>query len=406
MTDPRETAPPVTGNPGAPAPRRRRGRAWLYGPYLALAVMAVLWSLGWLYVRHRAGAEIDAFLAREAAAGRTWTCPGRTIGGYPFRIELRCEGVTFARADLTWQVGPVVAVAQVYDLGHAIVEATGPLRLKEGSTTLDADWRQLQASFHAALSGFQRASLVVEGPKGTVEGVVLGTAAPGAPTTPPPAGAVPPVPAPPPPEATPVPVTFAAEHLEVHGRPTPGRFEAEGAVDVSARLQGAMLPLLDPVLGSSDPAAFTLDATMSRARGFGARPLPLELERWRGEGGGLDVTALSLAKGERRIQARGRLGLDDAHRLTGDAQLRAAGVEALVASVMGQRFGAERGALIGNLVGGLLNGLARPRGGAAAIEQGGGGDPGLKPLPPLRLADGRVFLGPLAIPNLRLVPLY
>ena len=35
-----------------------------------------------------------------------------------------------------------------------------------------------------------------------------------------------------------------------------------------------------------------------------------------------------------------------------------------------------------------------------------GGETPLKPLPPLRLGDGRIMLGPFTIPNVRLEPLY
>lgn len=406
MTDLRADAPPPDGTPEIVAPPRRRSRFWLYAPYVGLLVLAVAWTIGWFLIRARAVSEIEGFFAREAAAGRTWDCPGRTVGGYPFRLELRCDALTFARSDLTFGVGPVVAVAQVYQPGHVIVEAKGPLRLKEGGTTLDADWRLLEASFHAALNGFQRLSLVVENPKGTVEGVVLGQTAPGAPApeAPPAPGAQP---AAPPPGTSPVPITFSADHFEAHARPTPGRFDADGAIDLAARLQRAVLPVLDPALGGSEPADMALDATVNRARGFGPGPLPGELERWRTAGGSLDLTRLSLSKGARRVQARGTLALDEAHRLSGEAALRAAGVEQIVSAIMGQQFGAERGALIGNLVGQLLGGLARPRNGTAPSDTPAtGDDAGLKPLPSLRLADGRVFLGPLAIPNVRLVPLY
>ncbi len=403
MTDLRADASPTDAPPETPVPRRR-SRFWLYAPYVALLVLAVAWSVGWVLIRARAVSEIDGFLAREAAAGRTWDCPGRSVTGYPFRIEVRCEALRLARSDLTLALGPVVAVAQVYQPGHVIVEAKGPLRLKEGGTTLDADWRGLEASVHAALAGFQRLSLVVEGPKGTLEGVLLGKAAPDAPApeAPPPGSP----PATPPPGTSPVPIPFAAERFEAHARPTPGRFETDGAVDLSARLAKATLPVLDPVLGGPEPADLALDATIDRARGFGPRPLPVELERWRAAGGGLDVTRLSLAKGPRRIQARGTLALDAAHRLSGEASLRAVGVEQIVGAIMGQQLGAERGAMIGNLVGQLLGGLARPRNGTPAEPPAAGDEAGLKPLPALRLAEGRVFLGPLAIPNVRLVPLY
>ncbi|MFX5480949.1 DUF2125 domain-containing protein, partial [Acinetobacter baumannii] len=74
-----------------------------------------------------------------------------------------------------------------------------------------------------------RASLVVDAPQGTVQ------------------------------SPDPGPVDFAAQHLELHARPTPGRFESDGAVDVSLRLAKAAVPRLDALAGSSDPADIDLD---------------------------------------------------------------------------------------------------------------------------------------------------
>ena len=363
--DPSDHAPV----PPPKAPRSRRG---LFLPYILLLTLALLWTAGWFYVRGRAASEIDGWIAREAKAGRTWTCADRSITGYPFRIELRCGSVSFARADGRFRLGPLTAVAQVYQPRHVLMLAEGPFHVEQGDLVGDATWTMLEGSFHGASDGFVRASLVVDAPAVTVAG------------------------------ATPDPVAVSARHLELHARPTPGRFDSDGAVDLSLRLSQALAPMADALIGNADPADLTLDATVNRATVLGTGTVARELERWRQADGSLDIAGLSLAKGERRLQAKGSLGIDQDHRVEGQLDLRAAGVEALVASIVGQRFGADRGALVGNLVGGLLGLRRRPEG-----EPGhAGGDAALKPLPPLRLADGRLMFGPIAIPNVRLQPLY
>lgn len=163
------------------------------------------------------------------------------------------------------------------------------------------------------------------------------------------------------------------------------------------------LPLADAALGNADPADLALDATLNRATTLSTGTLARELDTWRQAGGSLDLTLLSLSKGERRFQAKGILDLDAAHRPQGQLDLRAAGVEALIGQVMGQRFGAEKGALIGNLVGQLLGRRNQASAEAGAAAQG---DPSLKALPPLRLTEGRVMLGPFPIPSVQLPPLY
>lgn len=353
---------------------RAYGRLGLFLPYVALAVLAALWSGGWIWARNRAAAEMDAWVAREAAAGRTWSCTDRTITGYPFRIELRCAALSLARADGGFTLGPVTAVVQVYDPRHVIVQASGPFHTTQGALTGDATWRGLQASFHGTATGFTRADLVVDDAQGRVVG------------------------------AGPDPIDFAMQHLELHGRPSPGRFESQGAVDVSLQARQTALPALDALTGSDEPADIALDATLERATGIGTRALPVELERWRRADGRLDVTLLSVAKAAQRLRAKGEVGLDEAHRPAGAFEVRTAGLESLVGRIMGARLGAERGALIGNLVGQFLGGLQR-RAPTEPADSPAGAE-ALKTLPPLRLAEGRLMLGPLPIPNVALPSLY
>lgn len=366
-------ANPAGGLSEAPPPAsRRRGRLGLFLPFILLGLVVALWSAGWFYVRDRAGREIDGWLAREAAAGRAWTCADRSITGYPFRLELRCGSLALARSDGGFTLGPLTAVVQIYQPRHALFEAAGPFQVRQGDLTGEARWTALRGSFHGTADGFLRASLAVDGPQIEVDGAV------------------------------PEPVSVAAQHLELHARPTPGRFDSDGAVDISLRLTQALAPIADALVGNRDPADLALDATLTRATVLRTGTVARELEKWRQAEGSLDIAGLSLVKGANRVQAKGSLDIDEAHRPAGQIDLRAAGVEGLVAGLVGQRYGADRGALVGNLIGGLLGSLAKPRGAEAAAP----GEAPLKPLPPLRLVDGRLLFGPFQIPNVRLPALY
>lgn len=353
-----------------PARRPGRSRRGLFLPYILLALIVVAWSAGWFWIRDRAAREIDGWQAREAAAGRNWTCADRSLTGYPFRIELRCSAVTLDRSDGRFRLGPVTAVAQVYQPRLVLFESAGPFHVEQGTLIGDAAWRALRGSFHGAAEGFTRASLVVDGPDVTVT------------------------------EAGPGPIAMAGRHLELHARPSPGRAETDGAVDISLQLAQARVPQLDALTGSPDPADLSLDATVTQATVLRTGPVPRELERWRQAGGSLELTAVALAKGAQRVQAKGTLGLDTAHRPAGQLDLRAAGVDALVGSIVGQRFGSERGALVGQLVGGLLGLGRRPEADSRTDS------PPLKALPPLRLVDGKLVFSGFPIPNVFLPALY
>lgn len=354
----------------SPRGDRRRSRLGLFLPYILLAVVVVAWSAGWFWIRGRAAGEIDAWMAREAAAGRNWGCTDRTLTGYPFRIELRCSAVTLDRSDGRFRLGPTTAVAQIYQPRLVVFESAGPFHVEQGALTGDASWRALQGSFHGASDGFTRASVVMDDPKVAVTGAETGA------------------------------IDVSGQHLELHARPDPGRYASEGAVDVSLRLTRAEVPQLDALTGTQDPADLALDATLSQATILRTGPVPREMERWRLAGGTLDIAGLSLAKGAQRIQAKGTLALDAAHRPTGQLDLRAAGIDALVGSIVGQRFGSDRGALVGQLVGGLLGLSRRPQPDAPADTTP------LKDLPPIRLVDGKVVFSGFPIPNVDLPALY
>ncbi|GJE13070.1 MULTISPECIES: DUF2125 domain-containing protein [Methylobacterium] len=354
----------------SPGSGARRSRLGLFLPYVLLAIVVVGWSAAWFWIRARTADEIDGWIAREAAAGRTWTCADRSLGGYPFRIELRCSAVTLERVDGRFRLGPSTAVAQIYQPRLVVFESAGPFHVEQGDLTGDASWKAFQGSFHGAAEGFTRASAVIDAPNVTVTG------------------------------AEPGPIAVSGRHLEVHARPAPGRYEAAGAVDVSLRLVQAASPQLDALTATRDPADLALDATLTQATVLRTGTVARELERWRQAGGALDLTALSLAKGAQRVQAKGTLALDNAHRPAGQIDLRAAGVDALIGSIVGQRFGSERGALVGQLVGGLL-GLGRRPDAEASTDT-----TPLKALPPLRLVDGKLVFSGFPIPNVSVPALY
>jgi hypothetical protein len=278
--------------------------------------------------------------------------------------------VTLERADGRFRLGPSTAVAQIYQPRLVVFESVGPFHVEQRDLLGDASWKGLQGSFHGAAEGFTRASLVVDSPDITVTG------------------------------AEPGPIAVTGRHLELHARPTPGRYESDGAVDLNLRLTQAAVPQFDALTGTRDPADLALDATLTQAAVLRTGTVARELERWRQAGGALELTGLSLAKGDQRLQAKGTLALDSAHRPAGQIDLRAAGVDALVGSIVGQRFGSDRGALVGQLVGGLLGLGRRPD-----AETPADGAP-LKALPPLRLVDGRLVFSGFPIPNVHVPALY
>jgi hypothetical protein len=342
------------------APAGRQSRFWLYAPFVLLALVAAAWTGAWFYIRGRTVQGLDEWIAAEARDGRAWTCADRRIEGYPFRIELTCSTLTVQGNGATGSFGRVEAVAQVYQPLHTIVQVDGPLRLSDGRTTLEAQWRLLEASVRLSRAGLQRASLFAQAPQARIMGL-------------------------------PTDLVLSSESLDLHVRPNPAR-GADDAADIAASARGARVPPLDALMGGSEPANLQLDLTVTQARGFADGFGPDEVDSWRAAGGQVEILLLSVAKGPRRLEAKGTLRLDDERRPAGQLALSGTGLEELIANLTGNRNGGLFGALLGQA-------------GAKAQSQSIG-SPALVPLPPVRLDNGRVALGPFTVPNARLPALY
>jgi hypothetical protein len=344
-----------------PTENKRYSRFWLYTPFILLLLVAIAWSVAWFLIRNRAAETLDAWLAAEARGGRQWACADRTIAGYPFRIEIVCDTLELKQGAVTASFGRTEAIAQVYQPRLVIAEMAGPLRVSDGQVTVQGQWDLLQASIHASQTGLRRLSLAATAPKFTVTGLL------------------------------PQEIATSGQHLELHMRPNPSR-ASENAYDAALAVRQASLPMLDALIGGTELTDLNADVTATQTAGFRGRPLAEELERWRNAGGTLDILMLSVAKGPRRLEAKGQLNLDEEHRPAGQLSLSAAGLDGLIGNITGSRAG---GALLGALLG------QNPR-----AQGKNNGQPQLAQLPPLTLDNGFLAMGPFVIPNVRLQPLY
>ena len=335
---------------------RRPSRLRLYAPFIALAVLAIGWSVAWFLIRGRVVSGLDEWIAAEAGAGRRWTCVDRTVGGYPFRIEIGCASLKLERRELAAELGRLHVVAQVYNPSHIIAEAAGPLRVTSGAGTITSTWRLLQASVVTS-PGAERAAIVADEPTVRVE------------------------------RAGSAPFDAAARRSEVHVRPDPAE---RTTADISLSSTGAAIAGLDALVGGTEPADLDLALAVTRAYDLPTRPIWTELDRWRSAGGVANLQRLSVRKGSRRIEATGTAGVDEGRRPTGQLQVSATKLDGVLGRLVG-------GGLAGGVLGALLGG------GSARTAPA---EPGLRPLPPVRLENGRVYLGPLPIPGVTVPPLY
>jgi hypothetical protein len=362
----------------SPARKSRpfRSRLGLYLPFVGLLVLALGWTALWFYGRHRTAQEMDLFMVRQAGMGRVWSCPERRISGYPFRIEIRCAKPTFqqseeearggsARLPTTGSLEALTAVATTagaLTMGHVIMEFASPLRVvREGVSDMSMSWESARSSVSGSLSRLDRASLDVLKPDVsiTVAGAVVFRA--------------------------------RADKLDLHLREASG--QPAGTFDLALSLVNAATPQLDSIMGNADPFNASFDGRVFGLTGIDRRDWKATLDTWRASGGVMRVERLALAKGAPRAEAKGEMRLDEERRMMGQLDATFVNADALL-----RQFGlnAMEG-LIGSVLGNLGGRRNEP--------------PGTPPRErmmrlPITFQDGRVAVGPLRLPGVRLQPLY
>ena len=101
----------------------------------SVLVLAAIWTGFWFYASSKAQATFAQWREQEARLGRTYTCGSQSSGGYPFRLEVRCDDATVEmrafQPVLVISTKSLQMVAQVYDPTLLIGEVTGPLTVTE-----------------------------------------------------------------------------------------------------------------------------------------------------------------------------------------------------------------------------------------------------------------------------------
>src|SRR3954449_90653 len=155
-----------------PAPRRRPRWRLFIMPALLL-VAAAAWSGFWLYAASEVGVRADAWRAQEAKSGRVYDCAKRSVAGFPFRFEVRCDGASVAlvsqtasKTPFTARLGEILVVAQIYDPKLLIAEFAAPATVsdRDQSSSMSVNWSKARASVVGLPAVPQRGSIVFDDP--------------------------------------------------------------------------------------------------------------------------------------------------------------------------------------------------------------------------------------------------
>lgn len=346
------------------APQARKVSRWgLYLPTGLLLILAIGWSGFWWYASGAAIRGLDDWMAAEATDGRNWSCADRAMGGYPFRLELRCSQLGLVVDDgtrsSTLQMGPLTIVAQAYNPKLVLADLQGPLIARDADRSATMTWDALRLSLHLDTRGLQRFSLAARKPELSLQ------------------------------DQSPTPRRVKSETLEWHVRSDVDRPAVENALDLALIATGARLPAFDDIAGTTDPVDLEVSGVATQAGAVKFSGWRRTLEDWRQLGGRLDISTGRLVKGEMHIDATGSIDLDEDHRPRGQALASATGAGPLLS-----RFGVSAVGGLQQALGGLLGKRADAVVGAAAAMQW-----------PVRIQNGRLSVGPIRTP-VQIPPLY
>ena len=385
------------------APRRRPLWRLFIVPVLVL-IAALAWSAFWFYAASEVDAKADAWRAQEAKSGRVYDCAKRSVAGFPFRLEVRCDGASVAlvaqtagqaatQAPLTARLGEILVVAQVYDPKLLIAEFTAPATISDsrGEPSMSVNWRTARSSVVGLPAVPQRASIVFDDAEIDRAG-----------------GSVP------------VPLA-RAKHVELHGRLAEGSSADHPVIETVLQIEGGSVQEVHPLL--AQPFDADVRALLSGLKDFSPKPWPERFRELQAAGGHVEIVQSRIAQGDLVAVAAGTLGLSANGRLDGELQMTVAGIEKVIPALGIEKMlddGVPQATLdrvapgvktqdLNNLFGALdraIPGLGKAvkqnaNAGVAAGINALGKEAVLEGKKarafPLRFVDGTVFLGPLKV---------
>lgn len=385
------------------APHRRP----LWGLFLLpvlLLIAAAAWSAFWFFAASQAEVKADAWRAQEAKSGRVYDCARRTVAGFPFRLEVRCDdasvslmsqtaGQAAAQTPVTVKLGEILVIAQVYDPKLLIAEFRAPATISDsrGAASMLVNWSKARSSVVGLPAIPQRASIVFDDASiDRINGSVQ------------------------------VPLA-RAKHVELHGRLAEGVPLDHPVIETVLRIEAGSVQELHPLL--EQPFDAEVRTTLSGLKDLAPKPWPDRFRELQAAGGHVEIVQSRIQQGDLIAVAAGTLGLSAQGRLDGELQMTVAGIEKVIPALGIEKMldeGVPQATLdrvapgvrtqdVSNLLGALdraipgLGKVVRQNAniGVAAGINALGTEAVLEGRKarafPLRFVDGAVYLGPLKV---------
>ena len=381
-----------------PAPRRRPLWRLFFMPVLVL-IAAIAWSGFWFFAASQVEVKADAWRAQEAKAGRVYDCGKRSVAGYPFRLEVRCEDASVALTSqtagastpFTARLGEILVVAQIYDPKLVIAEFKAPATISDrgAQPPLVVNWSKGRSSVVGLPAVPQRVSLVFDDPS-----IIYG------------AGQTP---------------LARANHVELHGRLADGSTAENPVIETVLQIAGGSLQDVHPLL--AQPFNADVRTKLTGLKDISPKPWPVRFREMQAAGGHVEIEQSRIEQGDLVAVSAGTLSLNANGRIEGELQMTVAGIERVIPALGIDKMlenGVPQATLdrvapgvksqdVNNLFGALdraIPGLGKvikqnANVGVAAGINSLGTEAVLEGKKarafPLRFVDGAVFLGPLKV---------
>jgi hypothetical protein len=279
---------------------RRRKRRFITLIVLLLALGGG-WSAFWFYAASQAQQQIAGWRAREAKAGRVYTCGQQTLRGFPFRIEVDCApaAASFKSGGVPFDVETkrAIVVAQIYSPNLLIAEVTGPLTVSEAGKApeLVANWREAYSSVGGNPLAPQRVAIVFDNPTlARADGAGQET-------------------------------VLQADHMEIHGRLVGGSVWDKPVIELALSMKQASLPAVR--LAKAAPVDGEIVAALHGLDDFSPKPWPARFREIQKNGGFIEIMRSRLSQGQTLAVGAGKLSLTPDGYLQGKLTVTAAGLE-------------------------------------------------------------------------------
>jgi hypothetical protein len=368
---------------------------------ILLLIAAAAWSGFWFFAVSQAEVKADAWRAQEAKSGRNYDCAKQSFGGFPFRVEVRCDGarVTLisqtagAAQPVTINLGEIQAVAQIYDPKLLIAEFHAPATISDSpnAPAMQVNWSTARASVVGLPAIPQRASM-------EFDDVAIDRIN----------------------NAVPVPVA-RAKLVELHGRLADGSMLGDPVIESVLRIEAGSVQDVHPLLAR--PFAADIRAKLSGLKDLVPKPWPQRFRELQANGGHVEIVQSRIQQDDLVAVAAGTLELNAQGRINGELQMTVAGIEKVIPALGIEKMleeGVPQATLdrvapgvktqdVNNLLGALdkaIPGLGKvvkqnANLGVAVAVKSLGKEATLEGKParafPLRFADGTVYLGPVKV---------